>query len=98
MRDYFANTFTVNPTTTVTDLPIGSIATAKTLWIRTDKPIQVTLTQNAIDKDFEITDFIMVNATYTQLQLANASATDPAHVAVVAIGDRVTNPGTPGIW
>jgi hypothetical protein len=101
MGDYFANTFTINPNTAATVLSIGSIVTAKMLWVKTDQPIQITLTQNSIDKDFAITDFVMINATFTQLKLANSSTTAPAHVAVVATGDRaipIPDPNVPIIF
>jgi len=213
--DYFANVFTVNPGTTITILPLGKIAHGSILWVRTDFPLQVVLTQlggsstsgvgaatsiaggdmiinlngdggqpitlaanitglaiaadiqakvraltavtpsnqpaydnftatfdaitiqyilasgtstigsslvitnallnnmatplklgvanggielAAVDNRFFITDFVMLNADFTELKLSNENITTAANVAVVVAGDRDLNPGTPGIF
>jgi hypothetical protein len=96
--DYFADTFVVNALTTTTALDLGGIVSGATVWIQTDLPITVTLTQNAIDNDIVVDSFLMMNTTFTALKLANASATTAANINVVVVGSRVTNPGTPGIF
>lgn len=96
--DYFAETFVVNPVTPTTARPMGDIATGKVIWIQTDRPITVTLTQSAVDKDFLVDSFLYLNATFTGVKLANAHATLGANINMVIAGNRVTNPGTPGIY
>jgi len=96
--DYFAETFTINPLTPDTVRPIGDIVTGSVIWIQTDRPITVTLTQSAVDNAFLVDSFMYMNATFTQVQLANADATNAANINLVVAGDRVTNPGGPGIY
>ena len=96
--DYFADTFVVNPLTTATALDLGDIVTGATVWIQTDSPITVTLTQNAVDNDVDLDSFMMMNTSFTAIKLANASATVAANINVVVVGDRAVNPGTPGIF
>lgn len=96
--DYFAETFVINPVTPTTTRAMGDIATGKVIWIQTDRPITVTLTQSAVDKDFLVDSFLYLNATFTAIKLANAHATLGANINMVITGDRVTNPGTPGIY
>lgn len=96
--DYFAEIFTINASTPTTAKSLGDIVTGKVIWVQTDQPITVTLTQNAIDKDFAIDSFMHLNATFTAVKFANASATNAANINIVVAGDRVVNPGTPGIW
>ncbi len=96
--DYFADTFTVNPLTTTTALDLGDIVAGATVWIQTDLPVTVTLTQNAVDNDVVVDSFMMMNTSFTALKLANADLTEAAHINVVVVGDRAINPGTPGIF
>lgn len=96
--DYFAETFTINAATPTTAKSLGDIATGKVIWVQTDQPITITLTQNFIDKNFLVDSFMHMTATFTAVKFANASATDAANINIVVAGDRVVNPGTPGIW
>ena len=96
--DYFAEIFTINASTPTTVKSLGDIVTGKVIWVQTDRPITITLTQNAIDKDFAVDSFMHLNATFTAVKFANASATNAANINIVVAGDRVVNPGTPGIW
>ena len=97
--DYFAETFTINALTPDTVQPMGDIATGSVIWIQTDSPITVTLTQaGPVDNAFLVDTFMFLNCTFTQIQLANASATTAANINLAVVGARVTNPGTPGIW
>ncbi len=96
--DYFADVFTVNPLTTTTALDLGDIADGSTVWIQTDLPITVTLTQNSVDNSILVDSFMMLNTGFTELKLANASSTVAAHINVVVTGSRITNPGSPGIF
>lgn len=96
--DYFAETFTINASTPTTAKSLGDIATGELIWIQTDQPITVTLTQSAVDKDFLVDSFLCMNATFTAVKLANASATTAANINLVVVGDRITNPGGPGIY
>jgi hypothetical protein len=96
--DYFADTFTINPSTPATLLDLLGIVSSTSLWIQTDAPIAVTLTQNAIDRTFIVDSFVTMNTAFTAIKLANSSATVAAHINVVIVGNRVTNPNTPGIY
>jgi len=96
--DYFAETFTINPSTTATSQSLGDIATASVLWIQTDQPVTVTLVQTSGSNTFVVDSFLFVNATFTGIQFANPNTTTAAHINLVVTGSRVTNPGTPGIW
>lgn len=96
--DYFADTFTVNPSTPDTVLDLGDIVSGATIWIQTDQPITLTLTQNAVDNAFVVDSFLMMNTSFTAVKLANASASTAANINIVVVGDRVVNPGTPGIY
>ena len=96
--DYFADTFTVNPLTTTTTLNLEDIVTGAIVWVQTDQSISMTLTQNAVDNTFTVDNFILLQTGFTALKFANPSATTAAHISVVVCGDRVVNPGTPGIY
>lgn len=96
--DYFADTFTVNALTTTTTLNLGDITAGTTAWVQTDLPVTVTLTQTAGDRPVLVDSFLMINTAFTAIKFANASATTAAHISVVIVGNRTTNPGTPGIW
>lgn len=96
--DYFADTFTVNPSTPTTTMDLGDIVAGATVWIQTDQTITVTLTQNSIDNDFVVDSFMLMNTAFTAIKIANASAVNTAHINLVVVGSRVTNPGTPGIY
>jgi hypothetical protein len=98
MGDYFAETFTINPSTTATAIPLGDISIGRTIWVQTDKPISVVLTQSSTDKTYVIDTFLFANASFTALKVANADTVNAAHINVVAAGDRITNPGTPGVF
>lgn len=96
--DYFADTFTINPLTPDTSLDLGDIVAGTTVWVQTDAPITVTLTQNSIDNSMVVDSFMSMNTGFTAIKFANASATVAAHINVVIVGNRVANPGTPGIY
>ena len=65
----------------------------------TDNPVTVTLTQaGPVDNAFLVDTFLFMNCTFTAIQIANASTTANANINLVVVGDRVTNPGTPGIF
>lgn len=95
--DYFAETFTINPSTPTTVQPIGNIATGSVLWVQTDQPITVTLTQTSGSNSYDVDSFLYVNATFTAVSFANAG-TAAAHINLVAVGARAVNPGTAGIF
>lgn len=96
--DYFADTFTVNPSTSDTLLDLGDIIDGATIWVQTDQPVTVTLTQNAVDNAILVSSFMKMHTTFTAVKFANASVTAAAHISVVVVGNRVINPGTPGIF
>lgn len=96
--DYFAETFTINALTPTTTKSLGDIATGKVIWVQTDQPITVTLTQSSVDKDFLVDSFMHMNVTFTAVKFANSSATSAANINIVVAGDRIVNPGTPGIF
>jgi hypothetical protein len=101
-QDYFANVFTVNPSTVAqpdTDQSMGEITEGHVIWIQTDQPVTVTLTQaGPVDNAFLVDSFLYMNCTFTALQIANASATTAANINIIVAGDRITNPSTPGIY
>ncbi len=97
-NDYFANTFVVNVSTPDTIQSMGNIVTGKVVWLQTDQQITVTLTQSATANAFVVESFMYMNADFTQIEIANASALTAANINLVIAGDRVTNPGTPGIF
>lgn len=98
-QDYFANVFTVNVSTPDTAQLMGEITEGHVIWIQTSSPITVTLTQaGPIDNSFLVDAFMYMNCTFTSIQMANASATATANVNLLVAGDRITNPGTPGIF
>lgn len=96
--DYFAETFTVNPLTAATARPLGEIVSANTLWMQTDIPVDITLTQNAVDYTFTVDSFVFMNTSFTAIKLANNDATTAANINLVVVGDRTPNTGTPGIY
>ena len=96
--DYFAETFTINVSTPDTVRTIGDIVTGKILWLQTDSPISVTLTQTDGAKEFIVESFLYIITDFTQIQLSNDDAITDAHINLVVAGDRVVNPGTPGIF
>lgn len=95
--DYLAETYQVDHSTTATALDLGKITTGRTLWVQTDIPIVVTLTQTAGSVALTVDNFLMTNATFTAVSLTNASATATANVAIVVLGDR-NPPSGPGIF
>jgi len=96
--DYFADTFTVNPSTPATVLDLLELVACTSIWIQTDQPIEVTLTQNAVDNKIVVDSFMTMNTSFTAIKLANTSASATANINVVAVGSRIVNPGTPGIF
>lgn len=96
--DYFADTFTVNVSTPTTSLSLEDIVTGDFIWVQTDQPISVTLTQNSIDNTFTVDHFMFMQTGFTAVKFANSSLTAAAHINIVVAGERVTNPGTPGIF
>jgi len=98
-QDYFANVFTVNALTPDTAQSMGEIIEGHVVWIQTTSPITVTLTQaGPVDNAFLVNTFMFMNCTFTAIQIANASATENASINLIVAGDRITNPGTPGIF
>lgn len=97
--DVHSETYVVNANTTTTALNLTNIVAGQLLWVTTDQPISVTITQTT-DRTYDITGggLLAVTATFTALKLANASLTTAANVVIVAVGNRVVNPGTPGIY
>ena len=95
--DYLAETYQVDPSTTATALNLGKITTGRVLWLQTDIPVKLTLTQTAGDVTLLVDSFLMTNSTFTAAKLANASSTAIANVAVAILGDRVA-PSGPGIF
>lgn len=98
-QDYFANIFTVNTSTPDTAQSMGEITEGHVIWLQTSSPITVTLTQaGPVDNAFLVDTFMYLSCTFTAIQIANASATTAASINLVVAGDRITNPGTPGIF
>lgn len=95
--DYLAETFIVNPSTPATALNLNKIVTGKTLWMQTDQPLSVTLTQNAVDHVFTVDSFIFMNSAFTAIKLANSSSLTPANINIVILGDRAPVDSNPGI-
>src|ERR1035437_2977433 len=62
--DYLAETYQVDPSTTATALNLGKITTGHVLWIQTDIPIVVTLTQTAGTVALTVDNFLMTNSTF----------------------------------
>ena len=100
--DYFAETFTINPSTTSVRQLTGSIVTGKVLWIQTDSPITITLNQGTlltpVNHTFTVDSFLFMNATFVEIYLTNDDPAVAANINLICTGDRVLNPGTPGIW
>ena len=46
--DYFAETFTVNPVTSATSVSLGDIQVGGVIWVQTDSPVDVILTQDVL--------------------------------------------------
>lgn len=101
-QDYYAEIFTVNPLTSLAAQSMGAIVTGKVLWMQTDIPVTVTLNQGTllvpIWNSYVVDSFLFTNATFVEIQLSNSNATTAAHINIVMVGDRVVNPGTPGIY
>ena len=100
--DYYTNTLTINASTGVTVINIGKITAGKVLWIQSDGPLEVTMTQDLgagdVDNVYLVRDFLMVNADFTVLKLANPSATTGVQATVAVIGDRPAIGGGAGIF
>lgn len=47
---------------------------------------------------FEVDSFLFTNCTFTSLSIINGSATQAAHINLVVAGNRIANPGTPGVF
>ena len=60
--DYEAETYTVNPLTDFTDIPMEEIVTGRIIWVQTDNPIQLRLSQVAgLTRAF----LVLADITYT---------------------------------
>ena len=94
--DYVHNTFIVNAGTTATAIDLGKIATASYLMVICDAPLEVTITQTT-DRTVDVNDFLLMNSTFTALKIANPGIVD-VNVTVLVAGNRIANPGTPGIY
>jgi len=97
-EDMYSETFQVNALTPTTLIGLGPIVTGKTIWIQTSSPITVTLTQNAVGHPILVDSFLLTNATFTALELANADLLVNATVTVVITGNRTPLGVGPGVY
>ena len=96
--DLYSEIFVINPSTVATALDLSKIVTGTSLWVTTDHPVEVTLTQSTTDRTYIVDSFLFINATFTGIKLANTSATVAANVSINLTGNRaVVGPG-PGIY
>ena len=93
--------YTVNAGTTATAVDLGKLIALTMLWIQTNNPIVVTVTQDLgaglVDISMKVESFLMLPATITGLKLANPYATS-AKVALVAAGNRAPIGAGAGIF
>ena len=98
LQDYVTETFVVNPITTATSLGLGKIVLGKIIWLQTNSPVVVTLTQSAVDKDIVVNSFLFLNCDFTAVKIANTSTTAAANISVVIAGNRADVGTGPGIY
>ena len=100
--DRINETYTINASTTVTALDLGLMTSLSALWIQTDGPLHLTLTQDfgsgPVTNLLRVERFVLLDSTVLALSVANPSATTAVHFSVIAPGLRPAVGGGPGIF
>lgn len=100
--DRLAETFTINASTTATAINLGKITAGKALWLECDGPLLVTIEQDLgagpVDVVFKLDKFVYLQSGFTNLKVANPSATTAVHLSAIVLGDRPAVGGGPGVF
>ena len=100
--DRLDEVYTINANTPDTLLSLGKIVASEALWLETDGPLNVTLTQDLgagpVDCPMRVSKFILLQSPFTAIKVANPSATTAVHFSVVVGGNRIPVGGGPGVF
>jgi hypothetical protein len=100
--DRLNETYTINASTTATALDLGKIVAGTALWIQTDGPLHVSLTQDLgagpVVNIVRVEKFLMLESAFSAISVANPSATTAVHFSIIAPGNRLPVGGGPGVF